>query len=155
MSRLRGRRIGQPLSTQLASLQTFPCSGSGERTKGRQANEQSAIKLFNCPLDTWRHTVRVLRADVKEKLAEHVHRYDFVNENAAGPKVYSAVDLYCNQKGLQKRVTQNVTLCDSDYRGGEQKVVTIAVAPATAAKKAAACLTESELTLVRQGTKLR
>jgi len=68
-------------------------------------------------------------------------------------KVYSAVDLYCNQNGQQKRVAQNVTLCDSDYRGGEQKVVTIAVAPATAAKKAAACLMESELTLVPHGTK--
>jgi hypothetical protein len=44
-------------------------------------------------------------------------------------------------------VAQNVTLCDSDYNGGEQKAVTIAVAPATAAKKAAACLMEGELTL--------
>jgi hypothetical protein len=65
--------------------------------------------------------------------------------------VYSAVDLYCNQKGQHKRVAQNVTLCDSDFRGGEQKVVMIAVAPAKAAK-GAACPIESELTLVLHGT---
>ena len=65
---------------------------------------------------------------------------------------YSAVDLYCNQKGQRKRVAQNVTLCDSNFNGSEQKVITIAVAPATAAKKAAACRMESELTLVRHGT---
>ena len=70
----------------------------------------------------------------------------------AKTKVYSGVDLYCNQKGQRQLVAQNATLCDSDYRGSEQKVVKIAVAPATAAKKAAACLMESELTLVRHGT---
>jgi hypothetical protein len=68
-------------------------------------------------------------------------------------KVYSAVDLYCNQEGQQKRMAQNVTLCDSNYNGSEQKVVTIAVAPATAAKEAAACSQESELKLVPRGTK--
>jgi hypothetical protein len=70
----------------------------------------------------------------------------------AKTQVYSAVDLYCNQKGQQKRVAQNVTLCDSNYNGSEQKVVTIAVAPATAAKKAAACSQENELTLAPHGT---
>ena len=70
----------------------------------------------------------------------------------AKTEVYSAVDLYCNQKGQRKRVAQNVTLCDSNYNGSEQKVVAIAVAPATAAKKAAACSQESELTLVPHGT---
>jgi hypothetical protein len=67
-------------------------------------------------------------------------------------KVYSAVDLYCNQKGQQKRVAQNLTLCDSNYNGSEQKFVAIAVAPVTAAKEAAACPQQSELTLVQHGT---
>jgi hypothetical protein len=69
----------------------------------------------------------------------------------AKAKVYSAVDLYCNQKGQRKRVGQNLTLCDSNYNGSEQKVVTIVVAPATAAEKAAACPMESELTLILHG----
>ena len=68
-------------------------------------------------------------------------------------KVYSAVDLYCNQKGQQKRIAQNLTLCDSNYNGSEQKVIMIAVAPATAAKEAAACSQENELKLVPRGTK--
>jgi hypothetical protein len=71
----------------------------------------------------------------------------------AKTKAYSAVDLYCNQNGQQKRVAQNVILCESDYAGGEQKVVTIAVAPATAAKKATACLMENELTPAQPASK--
>lgn len=73
----------------------------------------------------------------------------------AKTEVYSAVDLYCNQKGQQKLVAQNVTLCDSNYNGSEQKFIAIAVAPATAAKEAAACQQQSDLTLVPHGTKLR
>jgi hypothetical protein len=66
---------------------------------------------------------------------------------------YSAVDLYCNQKGQRKRVTQNVTLCDSNFNGSEQKVIIIAVAPVAAAKEAAACpMQGGELKLVPHET---
>jgi len=67
-------------------------------------------------------------------------------------KGYSAVDLYCNQKGQRKRVAQNVTLCDSNFNGSEQKVIIIAVAPAAAATEAATCTTEGELKLVPHET---
>lgn len=70
----------------------------------------------------------------------------------AKTEVYSAVDLYCHQKGQRKRAAQNLTLCDSNYNGSEQKVIVIAVAPAAAAKQAAACPFDGELTLVRHGT---
>ena len=109
---------------------------------------------------------RVLLFASLSSLSAHFHKLPVPNECKAATqrltlyqrnypektKIYSAVDLYCSQKGQQQRVAQKVTLCDSDFNGGEQKVVTIAVAPATAAKKAAACPQESELTLVRRGT---
>lgn len=66
---------------------------------------------------------------------------------------YSAVDLYCNRKGKPALVAKSVTLCDSNYIRDEQKMITIAVAPAKAAQKAAQCKIEDELKLVPHGTK--
>jgi hypothetical protein len=121
----------------------------------RQKNTQG-LKLVAC----------VLFSASLSSLAAQFHKLPVPNECKAATQglmlyqrnypaktqVYSAVDLYCNQKGQQKRVAQNVTLCDSNYNGSEQKVVTIAVAPATDAKKAAACSQENELTLAPHGT---
>ena len=125
-------------------------SGENMHQKSTQGLLLAACVLLSAALSSL--SAQIHKLPVPNECKAATQRLTLYQRNySAKTKVYSAVDLYCNQKGQQKRVARSVTLCDSDFRGGEQKVVTIAVAPATAAKKAAACLMESELTLLTAG----
>jgi hypothetical protein len=127
------------------------CQRKNVRRKSTQGELLVACVLFSAAPSSLSAQVRKLPVPNECKAATQGLML-YQRNYPAKTEVYSAVDLYCNQKGQQRRVAQNVTLCDSNYNGSEQKVIVIAVAPAKAAKEAAVCTQETELTLVPHGT---